>query len=517
MLLSELARGVPDAVVEAGGEFEVRRLTYDSRRARPGDLFVAVAGLQVDGHDYASDAAARGAAVALERPVPLPQGTPWLRLGDTRWGLGELAAVLHDRPARRLQMVGVTGTDGKTTVTHMAAHVLESAGVRTGYLSTVGLRAGQEVSENTSGQSTMESPEVQATLASMVAAGMTAAVVETTSHALLQGRVSACDFDVAAVTNVGHDHLDYHGSWEGYLRAKALIIELCAAAAPKGVVKTAVLNRDDASHQRLRSYRIPRRLGYSIEETADLTAREVVSDAGGSRFLVEHAGKRQEARLGLPALFNVSNALCAAAIGISLGLSLEQVAAGLSSFPGVRGRLERIDLGQEFSVYLDYAHSASSLASVLAALRAVTAGRLLAVFGATGRADHDRPGMGRAAAQGADWFVITTDDPVREDPAEIARQVEFGAGGRVRGRDYEVEPDRRLAIRRALGLARPGDVVLLAGKGHEQTMILAGGPEPWDERAEAEAALRDLGHHPPPNVAEGRTGAARRGETTGGT
>jgi UDP-N-acetylmuramoyl-L-alanyl-D-glutamate--2,6-diaminopimelate ligase len=493
MLLSELARAVPDAVVEAGGEFEVRRVTYDSRKVRPGDLFVARAGLQVDGHAYAAEAAARGAAIAVERPLSLPRETPRLRLRDTRWGLGELAAALLGRPARRLLMVGVTGTDGKTTVTHMAAHVLESAGLRAGYLSTVGVRTGEDVSDNTSGLSTMEAPEVQAALASMAAGGMAAAVVEATSHALLQGRVSACDFDVAAVTNVGRDHLDYHRSWEDYLRAKALIIELCAAAAPKGPVKTAVLNRDDASYHRLRAYPIPRRLDYAVDGPADLAAHEVVGEADGSRLLIEHCGELREVHLGLPASFNVSNALCAAAIGVSLGLSLDQVAAGLTSFPGVRGRLERVDLGQPFAVYVDFAHSAGSLASVLGALRPRTAGRLLAVFGATARADHDRAGMGRAAAEGADWFVITTDDPVREDPAEIVRQVEVGIGDRVRGRDYEVEPDRRLAIRLALAYARAGDTVLLAGKGHERAMILADGPRPWDERGEAEAALRELG------------------------
>jgi UDP-N-acetylmuramoyl-L-alanyl-D-glutamate--2,6-diaminopimelate ligase len=494
MLLSELAHAVPDAVVEAGGGYEVRRVAYDSRTVRQGDLFVAVAGLHVDGHAHASEAAARGAAVGLERAVPLPHGTPWLRLHDTRRALGELAATLHGRPARRLLMVGVTGTDGKTTVTHIAAHLLESAGVRAGYLSTVGLRTGPEADDNTSGLSTMAAPEIQAALASVVAGGMAAAVVEVTSHALLQGRVSACDFDVAAVTNVGRDHLDYHGSWEDYLRAKALIIELCAGAAPKGPAKTAVLNRDDASYHRLRAYPIQRRLDYAIGGRADLTAHDVVGEAQGSRFFLEHLGERREVHLRLPAPFNVSNALCAAAIGASLGLPLERLAAGLSSFPGVRGRLERVDLGQAFAVYVDYAHSAGSLASVLGALRPQTAGRLLAVFGATARADHDRPGMGQAATTGSDWFVITTDDPVQEDPTEIVRQVESGIADRVRGRDYEVEPDRRRAIRLALSRARPGDTVLLAGKGHERAMILAEGPQPWDERGEAEAALRELGY-----------------------
>lgn len=494
MLLSELAGRVPDAVVEAGGDFEVHGLSYDSRRVRPGDLFVAVRGYRSDGHDYAAEAAGRGAAVALERPLSLPPGTPWLHLGDTRWGLGELAAELRGRPARRLLMAGVTGTNGKTTVTHMAAHVLESAGLPAGFLSTVAQRAGVEVSDNRSGQSTMESPEVQEALARMAAGGMRAAVVETTSHALLQGRVSACDFDVVAVTGVGHDHLDYHGSWDAYLRAKALIIELCAAGTPKGVVKTAVLNRDDASFARLSEYAVPRRLDYALEAPAGLRGDDLVCGPTGSRFSIQHEGERHPVSLALPARFNVSNALCAAGICLSLGLSLEQVSEGLSSFPGIRGRLERVDLGQPFAVYVDFAHAAAALASVLAELRPLATDRLLAVFGSTGRADHDRPGMGRAAAEGADWFVITTDDPVGEDPAEIARQVASGAEGRVPGRDYELEPDRRKAIRRAFELARPGDVVLLAGKGHERSMILTGGSEPWDERAEAEAALRALGY-----------------------
>jgi len=196
----------------------------------------------------------------------------------------------------------------------------------------------------------------------------------------------------------------------------------------------------------------------------------------------------------MPARFNVSNALCAAGICLAFGLTSAEIASGLSSFRGVSGRLEHIDLGQPFAVVIDFAHAAGALGNALAELRPHVQGRLLLVFGSTGRADHDRPGMGRAAAEGADWFVITSDDPVREDPAAIAREVAAGAAGRSEGRDYEIELDRRAAIRRALALAQPGDVVLLAGKGHERSMLTAAGKEPWDERAEAEAALRELGH-----------------------
>lgn len=493
MRLSLLSAGVHGTAVLGGGDFEVRRVVQDSRLIEPGDLFVAVRGLRVDGHDFAAAAAAGGAAVALQRPMPLPPGAPEIRLADTRWGLGELAAALHGRPARRLKVIGVTGSAGKTTTTHLTAHVLGLAGLPAGYLSTVANSAGT-ASDNESGQTTMESPDVQAWLARMVEQGITAAVIEASSHALDQGRVAGCEFDVAAFTNVGCDHLEYHSGPEAYLRAKALLIELCAGAADKGLLKTAVLNRDDASYEPLSAIPVTRRLTYGIDREADLRALHLAPGNGGVTFRMVMADASAEVRLSLPGRFNVSNALCAAACGLTLGLQLEQVAAALSSFQGLRGRLERIDLGQPFSVYVDFAHSAVALAGVLEELRLRTTSRLLAVFGASARSGgHDPAGMGRAAARNADFFVITTDDPLAVDPAELARQVESGAQGRARGRDYEVVLDRRSAIRLALERARPGDVVLLAGKGHERTMILGDGPVPWDERAETEQALGELG------------------------
>jgi UDP-N-acetylmuramoyl-L-alanyl-D-glutamate--2,6-diaminopimelate ligase len=498
MKLGELAAGVPGARVDAGGDREVRRVTQDSRRAGPGDVFVAVRGLRVDGHEFARGAAERGAAVALERDVPLPGGTPVVRLPDTRLGLGELAAELHGRPARRLLVAGVTGTDGKTTVTHLAAHVLSAAGLPAGLLSTVAHDAGEGPRYNDSGQSTMEAPEVQAALASMVAAGRRAAVVEATSHALVQGRVAACEFDAAGFTHVGRDHLDYHATWDAYLEAKAGLIDLCRHGHDKGVAKTAVLNRDDAAaYGALRQRAIPRRWAYSFGPGAEVVATDLRDADGGTRFRLQLGGEAVETWLCLPARYNVANALCAAGLCLALGLTPRQVAGGIARFPGLPGRMERVDAGQPFRVYVDFAHAAEALASVLAELRrGGGGGRLLLVFGSTARSDHDRPGMGRAAAEGADWFVITTDDPVDEDPAAIAAEVEAGAraAGRTRGTDYELEPDRAAAIRRAIAMARPGDVVLLAGKGHERSMILAGHTEPWNERAEAERALRSLGY-----------------------
>lgn len=257
--------------------------------------------------------------------------------------------------------------------------------------------------------------------------------------------------------------------------------------------KTAVLNRDDPSFELLAARPIARRLTYGIESAADVSATDLRLGDGGTAFRLHAGGASEPVRLRVAGRFNVANALCAAASCLALGLTLEQAAAGLSDFPGVRGRLEPVDLGQPFQLYIDFADSALSLDSMLSAMRSVTEGRLMVMFGATGRSDHGRPGMGRAAAEHADFFVITTDDPVGEDPAELARCVEAGIVGRQPGRDYEVVLDRREAIHLVLRAAEPGDVVVLAGKGHEQTLMLAEGPVPWDDRSESEAALRALG------------------------
>jgi UDP-N-acetylmuramoyl-L-alanyl-D-glutamate--2,6-diaminopimelate ligase len=493
MRLSQLAAAVPGVQVRAGGDYEVWRVVRDSRQAQPGDLFVAVRGRQRDGHDFAAEVASRGIAVALERPVPLPAGTPWIQLREARHDLGELAAVLNGRPARRLLTVGVTGTAGKSTTTHMIAHLLGSAGLRAGYLSTVAHGVGGKEHANESGLTTMDAPEVQSWLARMEAEGAAVVVIECSSHALDQGRVAGCEFDVAAFTNVGRDHLDYHGTWEAYLEAKARLIDLCASGWTKGISKTAVLNRDDVSYPHLASRPIERQLTYGLG-LADVQAVDLVSGDDGSHFSLRTPWGEAEVGLRVPGRFNVANALCAAATALALGVEVERVAAGLESFSGLRGHLEPVCIGQPFDVYVDFAHSAMGLETVLADLRERLGsdGRLLAVFGATARADHDPAGMGRAAARWADFFVITTDDPLAEDPAELARRVEEGVEGRRQGRDYEIVLDRRAAVRRAVELARPGDIVLLAGKGHEQTLLLAQGPVPWDERTEAERAIREL-------------------------
>ena len=492
MKLDDIVRGVPGATLDGNGEVDVTGIAYDSRRVAPGDIFVAVAGLHVDGHVYVADALQKGAvAVAVERDVKVPAGSAVVRLPSTRIGLAEIAAEFYGRPSRRLRLAGVTGTDGKTTVTHMAEHVLQASGMVAGAMSTVAFKVSGQEMDNTTGQTTTEAPEVQAWLARMADAGAQCAVIESTSHALVQERVRACDFDVAAFTNVGHDHLDYHATWEAYLDAKARLIDLTAAAADKGIEKTAVLNRDDASYERLAARRIPRRWTYGMTTASDLHPLDLVLTGTGSHFRLKTPLGDTDVTLNVPARFNIYNALCAAGVCLALGVSIDDVGRGLAGFEGVRGRLELVDLGQDFRVYIDFAHAAGALASALAELRPFTKGRLIVVFGSTARSDHDRPGMGRAAAEFSDFFIITTDDPLEEDPVEIARDVQSGAEGKAPGRDYEIVIDRRAAIRRAIELAEPGDCVLLAGKGHERSMRTASGSEPWDERAEAEAAIRD--------------------------
>jgi UDP-N-acetylmuramoyl-L-alanyl-D-glutamate--2,6-diaminopimelate ligase len=491
MRLGDLAGGA-GAALDGNPDIDITGIAYDSRRVGGGDLFVAVQGLHVDGHAYIADAIARGAAaVAVDRDVKTPDGVPVLRMPSTRTGLADLASELFGRPSLRLKLAGVTGTDGKTTTTHMAEHVLQASGIVAGAMSTVAFKVSGHEVDNATGQTTTEAPDVQAWLARMLDAGATCAVIETTSHALVQERVRACEFDVAAFTNVGHDHLDYHASWDDYLEAKARLIDLAASAADKGVEKTAVLNRDDPSYERLARRSIARRWSYGMTTAADLHPLDLSITGSGSRFRMKTPLGETDVNLHVPARFNIYNALCAAGVCLALGVQVEDVGRGLAAFEGVRGRLEAVDLGQEFRVYIDFAHAAGSLASALAELRPFTQGRLLVVFGSTARSDHDRPGMGRAAAEFSDFFIITTDDPLSEDPVEIARDVQSGAAGKSPGRDYEVVIDRRAAIRRAIELAKPGDTVLLAGKGHERSMRTAHGSEPWDERAEAEAAIRE--------------------------
>ncbi len=477
---------------------------YDSRRVRPGDLFVAVPGYYVDGHDFVGRALDAGAAAIVveagRREGWAPQvaghaATPVIAVADTRAALATAAAAFYGHPARKLRVIGITGTDGKTTTSFLTSAVLEAAGHRTGLLGTVEHRIAGRAVANDSRQTTPESPEVQALLAAMVEAGCDYAIIESTSHGLELHRLDGCEYDVAALTNVTSDHLDFHGTREAYIAAKARLFAMLDTAADKSFPKWAVLNADDPVSAAMRAATAPARaLTYALDSAADLRASDIMAGDEGSRFTATFGEERREATIALPGRFNVANALAAIAIGLTQGIALAEACRGVASLASVPGRMERIDEGQPFTVIVDYAHTEAALRTVLTELRAASQGRLIVVFGAAGGRDAARRrGLGQAAAELADRLYITTEDPREEDPdtiiAEIAAVV--GAAGRREGDDFRRVPDRAEAIAAAVKDARPGDVVLIAGKGHEGSIIMGREKLPWDDRAAARQAIRD--------------------------
>jgi UDP-N-acetylmuramoyl-L-alanyl-D-glutamate--2,6-diaminopimelate ligase len=462
---------------------EIRGLAYDSRRVEPDFLFFAVPGAHTDGHLHVADAARRGArAAVVERPVD-GAGIPQLLVGNARHALADAADLWFGEPSRRLATVGVTGTNGKTTVTSLCAQVLRAAGGRPGLLGTVNVQVGDELSDNLSRATTPEALELQELLARMVAAGNDSVVIETSSHGLALGRVRNCRYRAGVVTNLTHEHLEFHGSFEAYRDAKTLLVR----EAP-----LAVLNRDDPSWAVFRDAARDRVVSYGRDPGAEVRAESVDMRANGSRVAVDAAGWRGELSVPFPGAFNVENGLAALAFAIGWGVAPEAAAAAIAQARGVSGRMQRVDAGQPFSVIVDYAHSPDALDKILRILRPITAGRLIAVFGSAGERDLlKRPAMGRIAAELADAVVVTDEDPRGEDPDAVNRQIADGArgAGARDGTDLWVVNDRRTAIAHAIGLAVAGDTILLAGKGHEHNMFMAHGSVWWDE---AEVARQEL-------------------------
>lgn len=485
----------------------VAGVTEDSRRARAGWLFAAVPGEHVDGHDFVGAAERAGAVVALvERPV-LDVALPQLVVAGARRALAEAAAWFYDDPSAELGVVGITGTDGKTTTSFLAVSALEAAGLPAGLISTVETKIGTVREANPEHVTTPEAPELQATLRAMVAAGDRVAVLETTSHGLALERVSAIAYDVAVLTNLSHEHLELHGTFEAYRAAKLSLFERLAAgfsgAPPKAWPRAGIVNLDDPSGPLFSD--VTREAGarlitYGTDPRADVRATSVDEGARRLRVGVEAPRWRGTLELRLVGRFNVHNALAVVALGEALGLDGEAVKTGLETVQGVPGRMEGVDAGQPFAVIVDYAHSPASLAAVLdilAPLAAARGGGLIAVFGSAGERDTaKRPMMGRVAGERCRLVVVTDEDPRGEDPGSILDAIARGAQetGRRRGRDLLLVRDRKAAIAAAFERARPGDVVLLAGKGHERSIIHADGPRPWDERAAALEALAALGH-----------------------
>ena len=475
---------------------DIRGIAYDSRKAAPSTLFVAVPGFHRDGHEFAAEAVAKGAvAVVAERALQL--GVPVAVVPDARAALADLAAEFFDHPTRRLRLVGVTGTDGKTTTVHLVSDVLEAAGEHTGYATTVDFKVGATEWANETRQSTQEAVEVQEFFAELLVAGGTWGVLEATSHALALRKLRHCDIDIAVFTNLSPEHLDFHETLQRYLEAKGILFEMLTTSADKGVPKAAVVNADDPRWRYLADRAGGARvITYGIDALCDVQAAILLADASGSRIRLTAFGEKAELTLPLVGRFNVYNALAAAAAGIAAGATLEHARAALAKARSVRGRMERVDLGQPFSVIVDYAHTPESLDKVLALLRPLTPGKLIAVFGSAGERDRTkRPALGSVAAKHADYFVITQEDPRLEDPERILAEIEAGAtsAGKQRPADYEVIDDRKAAVAFAIGRAEPGDTVVLTGKGHESSIIVGEQKRPWDEAEAARVALRGRG------------------------
>jgi UDP-N-acetylmuramoyl-L-alanyl-D-glutamate--2,6-diaminopimelate ligase len=493
------------------GDLAIRGVTEDSRLVVPGCLFVAVPGFHADGHAFLGQAAAAGAAAALVEHVADGVALPQVVVAAARPALARAAAWWHGNPSHALGTIGITGTDGKTTTSFLAAAALEAAGIRTGLLGTVETRVGGVTDRHASHVTTPGAPVLQATLAAMVHAGDAAVVLETTSHALALDRVLGVAYDAAVFTNLTHEHLELHGTFEAYRDAKLRLFRALAAGPDNPVKraggrvwpKVAVINRDDASapaFERAAREAGARIVTYGTDPTSDVRALAVHEDARRLTIRYDAPSGSGSIELRLAGRFNVHNALAVVALGDALALEPHAVRHGLEMAPGVPGRMERVDVGQPFGVVVDYAHSPASLEAVLDLLAPVAAaggGGLIAVFGSAGERDTaKRSVMGRIAGERCRLVVATDEDPRGEDRQAIIDQIVAGAeaAGLHGGRDVLAIADRRAAIQAAFAAARPGDVVLLAGKGHEQTILYATGAISWDEAAVAREVLCDLGY-----------------------
>ena len=479
--LADLVAPLADAAVRGDVDVPVRDLTYRSGECRPGLLFFCVPGTHVDGHDFAPEAAAAGAVgVVAERFLQgLPAGCAQVRVPSVRAAMGPVSATFFGRPADRMRVVGVTGTNGKTTTTFLLESIFRAAGLVPGVVGTTGVRvAGRPVPFD---RTTPEAPDLHRLFAGMVAEGVEAVAAEVSSHGLDQHRVDGTRFACAVFTNLSQDHLDYHGTMEAYFTAKARLFTPVLA-------DRAVVNADSPEGRRLvATSRIPVRT-FGTDDAADVRATRVAVGPAGLSFVVD--GLRVESRLR--GTFNVSNCLAAYAAARELEIEGSAIADGIAALEGVPGRVEAVDAGQAFSVLVDYAHTPDGLDNVLRDARALAGpARVIAVFGCGGDRDRaKRPLMGEAATRWADLTVVTSDNPRSEDPEAIVDEIVPGA--RRGGRPFTTEVDRRHAIRVALATARPGDVVVIAGKGHETGQQFADRTIPFDDRVVAREELAAL-------------------------
>jgi UDP-N-acetylmuramoyl-L-alanyl-D-glutamate--2,6-diaminopimelate ligase len=485
------------ATAGAMDKIDVTGLAFDSRRVEAGNLFVAIPGGQTDGHLFIAQAIERGAvAIVGERPpaeVLLSNEVPYVRVPDSHAALAHLAAVWHGHPGREMTVIGVTGTDGKTTTVNLIQSIVAAAGHKTGMISTVNALIGDRYQDTGLHVTTPDALQVQGLLAQMATASTEVAILEATSHGLAQHRVTAAEFDVAVVTNITHEHLDYHGTWEQYCTDKGRLFRMLSASFRKpGVPKVAVLNVDDASYPYLRPIPADLQLTYAIDGDADVRATDIVVKGTEMTFHVHAPQGSFPICTLLAERYNVYNILAAVSTGLALDVPISAIQGGVAAVCGVIGRMERIDEGQDFTAIVDFAHTPNALRRVLETLGPQTQGRLIVVFGCAGLRDvYKREMMGHVAGQLADVTVITAEDPRTEDLDAIIEQIAQGcqAEGAREGIDFYRVPDRSEAIAFAIHMARPGDTVVTTGKAHERSMCFGATEYPWSEHQALRAAL----------------------------
>lgn len=500
---------MPDFEPHGNLDVEISGISADSRRVQPGNLFVAISGLKTDAHGYISQALENGAVAVLgeRRAEDIEFGnTPYIKVANSRHALGILASTWYEHPSRKLRVVGVTGTEGKTTTCNLIYHILRTANKKVGLISTINAKIGDESIDTGLHVTNPEAMPLQELLAKMVDEKCEYAVIETTSQGLHQERVAGVDYEVGTLTNFAQDHLDYHRTTEAYREAKAMLFRKA---------KTVVLNKDDESFEYFQKQpsQDSNLISYGLHKSADVKGENLEISANGTRFSIYHEGQSLEIHSKLLGEYNISNMLAAAASCFGLGLTWNQIKPGLETFTTPVGRLERIDVGGHppaggFSVFVDFAHSPNALEKVLRVLREITPQdkRLIAVYGAAGERDATkRPAMGKAARH-ADITIFTADDPRREEVVDIIAQMEEGARKvdvkhvGIQDLDksdagvsvYAIEPNRTLAISRALEVAKDGDIVVLLGKGHEKSLAVKGEEIPWSDQETVKRLIREL-------------------------
>jgi UDP-N-acetylmuramoyl-L-alanyl-D-glutamate--2,6-diaminopimelate ligase len=484
MKLADLVARLPEATLEADPALDVKDVTHDSRRCGAGSLFVAIRGTATDGNRFVAAARKKGAVAVVSETVATP-GIPWIQVPDARAALALLSAGVLGDPSQALTLVGVTGTNGKTTTTYLIDAALRAAGLKVGLVGTVQYRVGDRLTEAV--RTTPEASDLQALFRQMVDASCSHAVLEVSSHALVQKRVHGCAFRVAVFTNLTRDHLDFHGDMDAYFAAKRTLFDTYLR--PDG---HALINADDDQAQALRAASKGSVWTYGLEHPADIKAEGIELSLTRTRFRAHTPVGVLEIETPLLGRFNVENMLAALGACLALGVPADAVVRGLGSLSGVPGRLERVDRGQPFTVVVDYAHTDDALKNLLETVRGLGPSRVITVFGCGGDRDRTkRPLMGAVAARLSDVVIVTSDNPRSEPPESIVDDIQRGMNGRGRA-ERHVIVDRRDAITRALELAQPGDAVVIAGKGHETYQVLRERTIPFDDRQVARDVLSRL-------------------------